>query len=406
MPMSSPSRTVRRAPTAARALASALVLAALMLVVAACTNGDNPTAENRPSSTVGRSPVTPRPNEELEPEPESEPEVGGGRATPDGEAGVTVEGDTPSPTPTPDQTALLSTIPGRLAIGAAAGLVVVEPDGAEVAVPADEPTVIAGQAVWSPDGERLAWSRLSPAGHELVVTTIPAEPDGEAGPDEDVAGEAVSPAPGPPAFYLQWAAAGDRLAYLRNDVTGPGVELGVAEPGRPVVPVATDGPLYVAWALDGLDLAAHLGALEVARFPLGDLALPGDEPDATEEADEAEGDEPEDGEEGEESGDPTGAVPEVVLEPSGLFTTPAWIDERTLVVVAPEGLALLDVDAGQTEILIEAEEEVLFVVSPDRRRIAYYLPELTDEGVSLVAHAQERSPTHAQTQTQTQAPEP
>lgn len=329
--------------TARRLLVVALASAAL---AAACTSGEGPVAEGEPAPSTQRTTTTSVPADE------DEPEGGPGRAQPDGEAGVTVEGTAPA-APSPDELAALSTLTGRLAVAAAARLTVTGPDGTELAVLAGEPTVIADQAVWSPDGGRLAWSRSTAEGHELVVTEIG---DGAGAENGEGGGELVSPAPGPPAFYLQWSAAGDRLAYLRNDADGAGVELGVAVPAEPVVPLLSDAPLFVAWSLVRPELALHLGAFQVARLSA------------------------------------SSTTPEVVLEPTGRFSTPAWIDDRTLVVVATEGLALLDVETGQTEVLIEAREEVLFVVSPDRRRIAYHLPELTDEGVSLVAGAQAGGP--------------
>ncbi|MGF1595314.1 MAG: hypothetical protein ACFCVK_00015 [Acidimicrobiales bacterium] len=236
----------------------------------------------------------------------------------------------PGPAPAPGAETLdrVAALDGHLAIVDGPTVVVTEPDG-DGAIPVDGGgDTVAAQPVWSHDGRRLAWSRAAVTGHALVVHDLA---DGT---------ELVSDAPGPPTFYLQWSGDDATLASLRNATAGGGIELGVATPGDPIVPVAVTAPFYVSWAPTEAVLAAHVASTEVVLV----AGRPG-----------------------------AGIAGGLLVERSGPFTVPAWLDDATVVAVGPEGLARFDVTGGAAQVLGGTTEPIRFVVSPDRTRIAYQL---------------------------------
>lgn len=252
----------------------------------------------------------------------------------------------PTTTPPPSQERLdaLAALPGQLAVGRGSALVLVDPDGANaIELDGSEPGVAATQPVWSNSGARLAWSRTSAEGHELVVL------------DPASAGETTVPLPGPTAYYLQWTFNDSGLAYLRDGTSEPGVELGVAPVGGSATPLAITAPLYFSWAPRSPTLALHLTN---ERMIVIDAALdigPGED------------------------------IPAVaVVEETGDFTAPAWVDDTTLLGLTDAGLALIDVLSGRTTVLVEADGPVQFVLSPDRERVAYAVPG-SNAGLSLAS---------------------
>lgn len=303
-----------------------MLVIGLASALASCTT-DSATIE-RSSSTVETT------------EPEARADLGAG-------AGESEPEEIPGPVePTAEQLAQLAALPGRLAVEQQRRLVVVDPDGANLQALDGSESVIAIQPVWSANGDRLAWSRTTLDTHELVVV------------DMESGEEALSDTPGPPAFYLQWSADGEALAYLRNDPGGRGVELGFARPGSAATPLLASAPLYLSWAPQGSSVAAHVGDSQVIIVP--DLLI-GPAADVDD--------------------------PIVIVNPSGEFTTPVWLDESTLLVNSPGGLALVDVNTERSAVIVDSASPVRFVVSPDRSKVAYLVPGL-DSGVSRVSLAQ------------------
>ena len=246
----------------------------------------------------------------------------------------------------PEVAAALGRLPGQLAVGAVNRLSLVSPDGSEVERLEGASNVLASQPTWSSDGSRLAWSRASETGHELVVLDI------EAGT------EVTSRLDGSFAFYLQWSAGDRGLAYLRGNPNGEGVEMGLAVPGFDASPVAVTEPFYLAWSPSGSNMAAHIADSQV--IVLADLL----------EVSLADLDDP-----------------VIVLELTGSFTAPVWVDDSTLLVATSEGLTLVDVNSLRSDLLVDSGSPVQFVLSPDRSKVAYHVPGL-NSGSSLIMQTQ------------------
>ncbi|MCP3991185.1 MAG: hypothetical protein GY724_19075 [Actinomycetia bacterium] len=256
--------------------------------------------------------------------------------------------------PTAEVMAELVDLPGRLAVGNGVGLSVLAPDGTEIASLQDTPDVLVSQPTWSNDGTRLAWSRASVDDQELVVSAI------------DGSDEVVTPIDGPIVFYLQWSADDHGLVYLRTHTGGQGVEMGLIEPGMRAIPVAVTEPLFVAWAPTSSTVAMHVAARQVVVVP-DVFAAPGPAPDPDSAPDDQ-------------------AV--VVVDPTGGFTAPAWVDDRTLLVATAEGLALVDVETKRSVVQVPTEGRVQFLLSPDRSKVAYrILGDGADSPVVVRTHA-------------------
>ncbi len=359
-------------PTILRRL---LAVLALSMLAAACTDGDDASGDDETTTTLGAPTDDEADGPIIEVPGADEPARGG----------AVVEGTEPVP-PTPGELAPLADLPGLLAIGAGARLAVATPGGDEVAVLADPPDGQATDAAWSPTAPDLAWVT---AGDGAPAITVTANLD-TAAADPSSVSTTSAPVDGGLPFYLYWSPDGQRLGFLRNAGVGTDLELGLLTPGASAESVVTGAPLYFSWSVSGEELAMHLDAARVSRLPLGPPPPPPDPGAATPDDESGAGDEtadePADDTQTEEEATEADLRPETVLSPAGAFSAPGWIDDRTVAVVAEEGLALLDVVTGQTEVLVEATDEVRFVVSPDRRRIAYHLPELNPEGVSLVSY--------------------
>ena len=231
----------------------------------------------------------------------------------------------------------VSDLPGRLAVGSGGRLVIDETDGTEVRVLGEGGDSVASQPTWSADGSRLIWSRVGEDGHEVVVST----------PDVDDA-DVVTALAGSPAFYFQWSADGTTVAYLRNSADRRGVELGLIDPGEGTATIGSTAPFFVAWAPEGSDsIAAHIGGTQLVELADPRLAF-----------------------------DDEIVAPSMLLEATGAFSTPAWIDDRTVLAADSSGLVLIDVETLLTETVVSFEgagRQVRFVVSPDRTKVAYQL---------------------------------
>lgn len=231
----------------------------------------------------------------------------------------------------------LTGLGGRLAVGSANRLAIVQPDGSGLRWLEDDPEVVAAQPTWSRRGDRLAWSRTTAAGTELVFHTVST-------------GEILtSDLTGTSAFYLQWSSDDSTVAYLRNAPNGAGVELGVAEPGVQGSPLAATAPFFVSWAPTDATLVAHAGATRLVVLATGPANGSGD------------GSQPPD-------------LPASIVDPTGSFSAPAWLDDRTVIAATPRGLARIDVDNGHAELLVELSDPVRFTLSPDRTKVAYQVP--------------------------------
>ena len=233
----------------------------------------------------------------------------------------------------PEVAERLSGLGGLLAVGSANRLAIVDPDGSDPRWVEDDSAVLATQPTWSRRGDRLAWSRTTATGTELVFHT---ESSGE-----QLTSELVDT----PAFYLQWSSDDSTVAYLRNAPSGAGVELGLATPGEQGSPLAATTPFFVSWAPTGETLVAHAGASQVVVLPTGS----GDSSELPD-------------------------LPAPIVDPTGSFSTPAWLDDRTVIAVTPQGLSRIDVDSGAVELLVEVSESVQFTLSPDRTKVAYQVP--------------------------------
>jgi TolB protein len=223
--------------------------------------------------------------------------------------------------------------PGRLAIVDDLGnIVTLDPDGSNAVVLA-EPVpdeVVVRQPTWSPDGDRLAWVRfdLGDGGDRAIVT---AGPDG-AGPAETTT--TVIP------FYLSWDPTSSHIAYLGSGSESD-IELGVAEAGGGELstPLDQGSPFFLSWNPSGERLLVHVGIDRLDRLEL----------DGT-----------------------TSAIEDRL----GTFTAPVWTsDGEAYVYVSTttdgERLVTQNVAAKHARELLRFDGTVVFVVSPDGRRVAY-----------------------------------
>ncbi|MEM7272615.1 MAG: hypothetical protein AAF547_05995 [Actinomycetota bacterium] len=303
-----------------------VIVVAALTIAAACTaeadDGDGEASDTATTTTTSTS-TTEEPDREDE-----EDEGAGGGGPPALAPGA---GDDVTPSLTDEEVAeRLAELQGRLAVGNGPELVVIRPDGART-IPIDGGEgSAAGQATWSRDGDRLAWSSLSPAAQEVRILDF--------GDDGEPVGEPTAAnAEGNPVFYLQWNGNGERLAYIRNAQVPGRVEVGLAEPGEPVTPLAEGVPFFLSFAPDDR-IAGHVGEAELRLHTVAD---------------------------GPGSGFAT------VRPLGGGFSAPAWLDESQVLVVADGALARVDVTTGATEPLVEVTPPIRFVLSPDRTRVAY-----------------------------------
>jgi hypothetical protein len=182
------------------------------------------------------------------------------------------------------------------------------------------------QPVASPNGRSLAWVEIR-AGQASVVTTS------RFGTNRVDIPVAVAP------FFLAWDPTSARIAYLGN--IGGTIGLGVIDGAVAAPqdnPVGGGSPLYLAWSPDGRQLIVHVGADGLGTTDL----VAGLEP--------------------------TGDAP-------GTFQAPAWLPDRRTVYATRDGRSQQLVVVGHDDrtVLETFRGGVLFVPSPDGRRLAYRL---------------------------------
>ncbi len=257
----------------------------------------------------------------------------------------------------------LTELGGKLAIGNGPELSVARPDGTgRVQLDGSEEQT-AAQPTWTGDGTRLAWSSLSAERQVVLVESFDDEGMPTGRPEN-------SDASGFPVFYLQWAAGGDRLAYIRNSTTAGRVEVGTAEPGRAVEARGVGAPFFVSWSPDGGRLAGHVDD-ETVQVHDAAAAQPGFD---------------------------------VVGDGFGGFTAPAWVDDRRLLTATGSALALFDPETGSAQTLVDLEGPVRFVLSPDRTKVAYQV--LGGGGISAASLTSTTPPADGGDGTGAEEPDP
>jgi len=328
-----------------------LVMVGLLLLVGCSgTVAERLADPTRPSPND--DPESDNPDADNERTPEGRgPDFNSGRGTPL----VPIQPDEPTAA-TREQ---ISQLEGLLAVEDNGRMQILEPSGSAALPALGDFGTRNGQATWSGVGDRLAWIRITTRGSELVVLSL------------DTGAVQGTPLGAVPAFYLQWDAADTMVAYLRNSARGEGIEMGVIEPGKPPQPINEAAPYYFAWSpgLDSSDpvpssrLAVHINGLLLAAM----LAVP---PDYS-------------------SSEPIAVD---VAAPTGLFTTPAWLDDTTLLAVSLDGLSRFDITTGKAELLVDEPGAYQFTVSPDRSRVAYVVDAFDDEPVQSRVLAPRRAP--------------
>jgi WD40-like Beta Propeller Repeat len=247
-------------------------------------------------------------------------------------SGVPSTNDQPIPSPFPSPpVAGVPGATGRIAVVDASGtLTVFGADGSDAVVLADSVPgeTLVQQPTWSPDGERIAWAELHAGGTSAEIMTAAA--DGTRPTDTSVAA-----AP----FYLSWDPTSSRIVYLGGSASAA-VELGLVDvDASTTAPIDDGNPFYLSWAPSGKQLLVHVGTERLDRLAIdGAITRLGDRP--------------------------------------GSFTAPVWSsDGRTLIYVAESGgrqqLVAYDLGTQRREVLARFEGTIMFVVSPDGRRVAF-----------------------------------
>jgi len=193
------------------------------------------------------------------------------------------------------------------------------------------------QPVASPNGRSLAWVEIR-GGQASVVTAS------RFGTNRVEIPLSIAP------FFLEWDPTSSRLVYLGN--AGASIGLGVIEGAVAAPqdnPVGGGSPLYLAWSPNGRDLFVHVGADGLGSTDLVSELQPAD-------------------------------------DRPGTFQAPAWLPDDRIVYAARSGggaQQLVIVDAGERRVLETFRGGILFVPSPDGRRLAYRIdrPDGTQAGV-------------------------
>ncbi|MEL6984816.1 MAG: hypothetical protein AAFO29_20475 [Actinomycetota bacterium] len=227
---------------------------------------------------------------------------------------------------------------GQLAIGNGTAVAVARPDGQALQVLGSD-NAVAAQPTWSHEGTALAWSSSSTQRQGVLIQDF----DDEGRPDGD---PQVSVAEGFPIFYLQWSEDDQGLVFLRGAAEIGQVEFGFLAPGEAAVTAGQDTPFFVAWSPGSDQVLAHVGQRTVELH----------DPDAPD------------------------ADPVEVLAQGDDYSAPAWIDDERVLVIADDNLSVLTIEDGSVSPLEPAAGPIRFVLSPDRRRVAYRLLNTQNQG--------------------------
>jgi Tol biopolymer transport system component len=236
----------------------------------------------------------------------------------------------PTPSPSPRATGVPGAI-GRIAVLDSGGtLTVFDADGSDPTLIAetDPDVTLVRQPTWSPDGSRIAWVGLAPDGTSAEVMTAAA--DGTRPTDTSVAA-----AP----FYLSWDPTSSRIVYLGGSAAAD-IELGLVDvAASTTAPIDAGSPFYFSWAPSGKQLLVHVGTDRLDRLAIDGTLTSLD-------------------------------------ETPGAFSAPVWTsDGRTFVYVTQSGdrqrLVAVDLGTDRREILARFDGTIMFVVSPDGRRVAF-----------------------------------
>ncbi|MDH3301242.1 MAG: hypothetical protein OES24_12115 [Acidimicrobiia bacterium] len=338
----------RTVPHPAR-VATAAVLLALLVLAAACSSPTDPAASSESSGSADSDETTTSTtNSATGPEGGTDADraeddaTGGGDSDADG-------GEADGALAVDAVRELLAGLDGQLAIGNGPVVAVARADGQRYIELDGGRTNLASQPTWSADGTKLIWSSVSALAQEARVQLFDSEGVADGDP-------LTTNVPGPPVFYFQWRSDGDEALYLRNSIRRPTVEAGVLTPGGPARWMADGDPFFVAWAPNEPIIAAHVAEERLALFdPAGAAAFGAADEGEPDGASEPGSDDPVVGDD---------------LVDGGGFSSPAWLDDETLVAVVSGALSAVDIRTGSVEPLVAVDGPVQFVLSPDRSRVA------------------------------------
>jgi hypothetical protein len=181
----------------------------------------------------------------------------------------TVESTTAGPTATTAVTSDESpSAGGLLVLDGSGNVAILAPDGSSSSQLTDDAGAeqVYLQPTWSPSGDRVAVTSLTPGGAAVLVAPLEGE---SAAADSEFA-----------PFYYQWSPAGDRIAFLGTPEQG-GIALGMLDVAAGTVETIDTGqPYYFDWSSDGTRLAAHVGSdrLDLIDPATGDLTPLGQTP--------------------------------------------------------------------------------------------------------------------------------
>ena len=232
--------------------------------------------------------------------------------------------------------AAASRLPGSLLIVTGeGGLTTIRPDatGGRVVVEVEEGAVQVQDAVWAPDGRRIAWSQIDVEDGEPATRVVIADARG---------GSRVEAPLTDPAFYLSWDPTSSRIAFLAG--SGPSITLSMVDRrgGDPVL-LGRGEPFYLSWAPEGDRLVTHVG-----ESGLDEVAVAGG-----------------------------AATP---LDRTALLQAPSWSTDGRSITYAraakgDEGageLVVRDTATDRVRSLADVDGTVFLAVSPDGRRVAFH----------------------------------
>ena len=195
---------------------------------------------------------------------------------------------------------------------------------------------------WAPDGQRLAFVRISLSRTGPEVSLFSALSDGQK-PVNTFSSQTFQP------FYLSWSPNSEMIAFLGSDASGALAQYLVAASGGESKLISSGQPYYWDWSPDSQTLVVHIGGATSAN-PDARLAFIGlDDPNTKQELD---------------------------LRP-GLFEAPAWSPAGDVIALATRNeagedeLILAGQDGGVQQVLARLSGPVAFAWSPKGVHLAY-----------------------------------